>query len=148
MKPTKDNLKDELKYRVECLSYFINKSEENVLTNICRNEKSILAEVLKLIEIFENRIGYHEFEKSNYTPIKDYVTKEPLKIGDKVKTGDPFSNANGILIFDTYDNRYKIKTKTGGNYNTTMFIKISDNFDYEIDSSLVECRSNPNKNKW
>lgn len=148
MKPTKDNLKDELKYRVELLNEFIKQFEGDPLVKPFENEKSILLEILNLIEIFDNRIGYSKHIESNYTPIKDYITKEPLKLGDKVKSGEPFSNANGILIFDEYDNRYKIKTMGGGNIKPSSFIKIKENYDFTIDNSRVECRPNPYKKRW
>lgn len=146
MKPTKDNLKDELKYRIECLNDFINQFEGEKLVKPFENEKSILLEILNLIEIFDNRIGYSNNIESKYTPIKDYITKEPLKLGDKVKSS--VSDANGILFFDDYLNQYVIRTEHNQNHKCSNFIKIQDNFNYSIDSSKVECRSNPHKKLW
>lgn len=146
MKPTKDNLKDELKYRIECLSDFINQFEEEPLVKPFENEKSILLEILNLIEIFDNRIGYSKHIESKYTPIKDYVTKEPLKLGDKVKSS--VSDANGILFFDDYLNQYVIRTEQNQHHKCSNFIKIQENFDYNIDSTRVECRPRPYKRLW
>ena len=146
MKPVKDNLKDELIHRVESLNQFINQLDGEPLVKLAENEKSILLEILNLIEIFDNRIGYLKHIESNYTPIKDYITKEPLKIGDKVKSS--VSDANGVLFFDDYLNQYVIRTVHNQNHKCSNFVKINDNYEYSIDSSKVECRSNPYKKLW
>ncbi|MEJ5105523.1 hypothetical protein [Chryseobacterium sp. MYb328] len=144
MKPTKDNLKDELQYRIECIENSNN--EDPMLALFLENEKSILTEMIKLIDIFGNRIGYSEFAFSKFTPIKDCVTKEPLLIGDKVKSNS--SNGCGFLHFDDYLNQYVIKTAEGTHHKTSSFMKIPELFSYTIDNSKVECRPSPYKKKW
>ncbi|MBP1165070.1 hypothetical protein JOE44_001954 [Chryseobacterium sp. PvR013] len=144
MKPTKDNLKDELQFRIECIESSNN--EDPMLNLFLENEKSIIREILTLIDIFGVHIGYSEFQNSKYTPIKDCLTKEPLLIGDMVKSNT--SNGCGFLYFDDYNNQYLIKTLEGTHHKTSSFVKIEKLFDYTIDNSKVECRPNPNKQKW
>lgn len=144
MKPTKDNLKEELLYRIEC----INESdiEEDSLKLIFDYEKVIYADIIKMIDIFGDRQRAEEFEISKYTPIKDYITKEPLKLGDKVKNAN--SSANGVLYFDDYTNSYVIRNSYGQHSKASSFTKIEENFDYTVDNSSIECRANPHKKKW
>ena len=150
MKPEKDNLKDEIKHRVELLEVEMNNWKKNPDSDgelfwILANEHSKHKEFLSLIEMFENRIGHKIFEVSNYTPILDYKTKEPLKIGDRVENNN---KQCGILKFDECFNKYVIKTDTGGHISSTVYIKIPELYDYKIDNTRVECRSNPHKQRW
>lgn len=142
MKPTKDSLKEELLYRIEC----INNADLGELTPLFKYEKSIYEEIIRLIDLFKDRQGAEEFEISKYTPIKDYITKEPLKIGDKVK--DFSSDRNGILCFEEYTNRYGIRNEFNQCNYPNSFIKIEENYDYNVNDSKVECRANPHKKKW
>ena len=145
MKPTEKDLKSELITRVKLLDEIIEKTE-NKFNTLFENEKSNYLEIIELINLFGNRLGHKEFEVSKYTPIKCAETKEPLKIGDKVKSWS--SESNGILHFDDYLNQYVIKTEFNTHHKCSSFIKIKENFDYSIDNSRVECRPNPNKKKW
>ena len=54
----------------------------------------------------------------------------------------------GTLKFDEYFNKYVIKTDTGGQITTNVYIKIPELYDYKIDVTNVECRQRPNKKKW
>lgn len=152
MKPTKSTLKEEIEFRIsyiesEMEDYANNKPrDEDNLYWFYAQEHSSHSEFLQLINLFGDRIGFEKFETSKYTPIKDYITKEPLKIGDKVKSST--SEANGTLYFDDYLNQYVIRNEFNQNHKCSGFIKIEDNFDYSIDNSKVECRSNPHKKLW
>lgn len=146
MKPTQDTLKGEIKHRLSLLEDFMQESKEDeMLYLLFCDEHSKHSEFLYLIELFENRLGFENFEISNYTPILDYKTKEPLKIGDKVEN---YNRQCGVLKFDEIFNKYVIKTDTGGHINSSVYIKIPELYDYEIDVTNVECRKNPNKKKW
>ena len=147
MMPTQNSFKEEIKHRLLLLEQSmlkINKSE--ILYLMLCNEHSIITEILNLIGLFENQIGYENLKVSDFTPILYYVTKEPLKIGDKVE--NPNSKVCGNLIFCDYNQKYLIKTVTGGNHHTTTFQKINEFYDYKIDSTKIECRRNPYKQKW
>ncbi|MFK7048744.1 hypothetical protein V3Q77_02460 [Flavobacterium davisii] len=151
MKPEKDNLKAEIKHRLSLLEESMTEEskkpqDENNIYWFLAQEHSANSEFLKLIDIFGNRIGFEEFEVSKFTPILDYETKEPLKIGDKVE--DPNRKVCGTLIFDDYNNKYLIKTETGGNHHATTFHKIESFYDYNVDSSKAECRARPHKKRW
>ncbi len=146
MLPTKTNLKEEIKHRlslIEKAMFVLNKNDFEYI--ILCNEHSQNAEFLSLIEIFENRTGYEKFKVSKYTPILDYKTKLPLKIGDKVENNN---HQCGILKFDECFNKYVIKTDTGGHITSTVYTKIPELYDYKIDVTKVECRSQPHKKKW
>ncbi len=146
MLPTKKNLKEEVKHRlslIEKAMFVLNKNDFEYIV-LC-NEHSIYSEFFSLIELFENRLGFENFESSNYTPILDYKTKEPLKIGDKVEN---FNKQCGILKFDDCFNKYVINTDTGGHISSSVYIKIPELYEYRIDNSRVECRPNPNRKKW
>ena len=154
MKPTKDNLKDEIKYRIALLEESIENSNNDLTQSseqremirlLFSDEHSKHSEFLSLIEIFENRIGYEAFDVSKYTPILDYKTKLPLKIGDRVENNN---RQCGILKFDECFNKYVIKTDTGGHISSTVYIKIPELYDYKIDNTSVECRKNPHKQRW
>jgi len=146
MLPTKTNLKEEVKHRLFSIKQSMQNIDKNdfVYIVLC-NEHSQYSEFLNLIEIFENRLGFEDFKISNYTPILDYKTKEPLKIGDKVENNN---RQCGVLKFDECFNKYVIKTDTGGQITSTVYIKIPELYDYEIDVTKVECRQRPNKKKW
>lgn len=146
MLPTKTSLKEEIKHRlslIEKAMFILDKNDFEYI--ILCNEHSQNSEFLSLIEIFENRIGYEKFEVSKYTPILDYKTKLPLKIGDKVQNNN---RQCGILKFDECFNKYVIKTDTGGHITSTVYVKIPELYDYKIDVTKVECRLRPNKKKW
>jgi len=146
MRPTKTTLKDEIKHRlllIEKAMFVLDKNDFEYI--ILCNEHSQNSEFLSLIEIFENRLGFENFEISNYTPILDYKTKEPLKIGDKVEN---YNKQCGILKFDECFNKYVIKTETGGHITSTVYVKILELYDYKIDVTKVECRPQPHKKKW
>ena len=150
MKPEKDNLKDEIKHRLSLLEESMTEEskkpkDENNTYWFLAQEHSVHTEFLKLIELFENRIGFEQFEASKYTPILDYKTNEPLKIGDKVENNN---KQCGILHFDDCFNKYVIKTNTGGHINSRVYIKIHELYDYTIDNTKVECRPNPHKKRW
>ena len=146
MKPEKDNLKDEILHRLSLIEKSMQENKEDqMLYLIFCNEHSQMTEFLNLIKIFENKIGYEKFLASNFTPIIDYKTKEPLKIGDKVENNN---KQCGTLKFDEYFNKYVIKTDTGGQITTNVYIKIPELYDYKIDVTNVECRQRPNKKKW
>lgn len=146
MKPTQDTLKDEIKHRLSLLEDSIQESKEDeMLYLLFCDEHSKHSEFLYLIELFENRLGFKNFEISNYTPILDYKTKEPLKIGDKVENNN---RQCGVLKFDECFNKYVIKTDTGGNITSTVYIKIPELYDYKIDVTKVECRPQPHRKKW
>jgi hypothetical protein len=80
-----------------------------------------------------------------YTPIKCYKTNVALNLGDKVMD---CQKRCGTLEWDDYLNQYYIKTINGGKIKTQQYIKIDKLFDYTIDTSKVECRINPLKQKW
>lgn len=146
MLPTKTSLKEEIKHRlslIEKAMFILDKNDFEYI--ILCNEHSQNSEFLSLIEIFENRIGYEKFEVSKYTPILDYKTKLPLKIGDKVQNNN---RQCGILKFDECFNKYVIKTDTGGHITSTVYVKIPELYDYKIDVTKVECRLRPNKKKF
>lgn len=146
MLPTKTSLKEEIKHRlslIEKAMFILDKNDFEYI--ILCNEHSQNSEFLSLIEIFENRIGYEKFEVSKYTPILDYKTKLPLKIGDKVENNN---RQCGILKFDECFNKYVIKTDTGGHITSTVYVKIPELYDYKIDVTKVECRPRPNRKKW
>ena len=146
MKPEKDNLKDEIKHRLSLLEESMkNSKEDKMLHLLFADEHSKYSEFLSLIGIFENRIGYEAFEVSKHTPILDYKTKEPLKIGDRVENNN---KQCGILKFDESFNKYVIKTDTGGHISSTVYIKITELYDYKIDVTGVECRSRPHRQRW
>ncbi|WP_294267738.1 hypothetical protein [uncultured Chryseobacterium sp.] len=145
MKPTKDNLRDELEYRLQCLDESIPIFDANTQL-FFKNEYSVISEIIGLIDKFGIRQGFKTFEQSKYTPIVDYETKEPLLLGDLVKSGS--STGCGHLHFDTYTNQYVIKTAEGGHHKTSSFIKIPELYEYTMDISKVECRPNPHKKKW
>lgn len=146
MLPTKKSLKEEIKHRlslIEKAMFGLNKNDSEYI--ILCNEHSQNSEFLSLIEIFENRIGYEKIKVSNYTPILDYKTKLPLRIGDKVENN---YRQCGVLKFDECFNKYVIKTDTGGHITSTVYIKIPELYDYKIDVTKVECRPRPNRKKW
>jgi hypothetical protein len=146
MKPEKDNLKDEIKHRLSLIEESMqNSKDDEMLYLIFCDEHSKHSEFLTLIELFENRIGFEQFEASRYTPILDYKTKEPLKIGDKVENNN---KQCGILHFDDCFNKYVIKTDTGGHISSSVYIKIPELYDYKIDNTKVECRRQPHKQRW
>lgn len=146
MLPTKTNLKEEIKHRLSLIEKAMFGLDKNDLEYIILcNEHSQNEEFLSLIEIFENRIGYEMFEVSKYTPILDYKTKEPLKLGDKVENNN---RQCGVLKFDECFNKYVIKTETGGHITSTVYVKIPELYDYKIDVTKVECRPRPHKKKW
>lgn len=146
MKPEKDNLKDEIKHRLSLLEESMQSAKDDeMLYMLFANEHSQNSEFLNLIEIFENRLGFESFEVSKFTPILDSQTKEPLKIGDKVEN---YNKQCGRLAFCEVFNKYVIKTETGGQISSTVFVKISELYDYKIDNTKVECRSNPHKQRW
>lgn len=151
MEPEKNTLKEEIEHRIALLEESMKaglkdkKSEDNLYW-FYANEHSIHTEFLRLINIFEGRIGHENFKIERYTPIKDYITKEPLRLDDKVKSYS--STANGILHFDDYTNQYVIRNEFGQHNKTSAFIKIEENYDYSIDNSKVECRPNPHKKLW
>jgi len=146
MKPTQDTLKGEIKHRLSLLEKEMEKyNNDNPLYPLFCNEHSKHSEFLYLIELFDNRLGFENFETSKYTPILDFKTKEPLKIGDKVEN---YNKQCGILKFDESFNKYVIKTETGGHINSSVYIKIPELYDYNIDNTSVECRRNPNKKRW
>jgi len=146
MLPTKTNLKEEIKHRLFSIEQSMQNIDKNdfVYIVLC-NEHSQYSEFLNLIEIFENRLGFEDFKISNYTPILDYKTKEPLKIGDKVENNN---RQCGVLKFDECFNKYVIKTNTGGHINSSVYIKIHELYDYTIDNTKVECRPQPHKQRW
>lgn len=148
MKAEKDNLKDEILHRLLLIEKSMqNLQNDEMLYLILSNEHSQNTEFLNLINIFENRLGFADFTSSKFTPILDYKTKEPLKIGDRVEN---YNKQCGILHFDDCFNKYVIKTDTGGHINSTVYIKIPELYDYKIDSSRVECRSSNKflKKRW
>jgi hypothetical protein len=146
MLQTKTNLKEEIKHRLSLIEKAMLVLDKNDFEYIILcNEHSQNSEFLSLIEIFENRIGYKKFEASKYTPILDYKTKLPLKIGDKVENNN---RQCGVLKFDECFNKYVIKTDTGGHITSTVYVKIHELYDYKIDVTKVECRPRPNKKKW
>lgn len=146
MKPEKDNLKDEIKHRLSLIEESMKDSKDDkMLYLLFSDEHSKHSEFLHLIELFENRLGFENFEVSKHTPILDYKTKEPLKIGDRVENNN---KQCGVLKFDECFNKYVIKTDTGGHISSTVYIKIPELYDYKIDNTSVECRRNPHKQKW
>lgn len=80
-----------------------------------------------------------------YTPIKCYKTKVSLYIGDLVKD---LQNRCGTLQWDGDFNIYYIKPINGGRIKTQSYIKINEIFDFNIDTTKVECRKNNLKQKW
>lgn len=147
MKPTKDNLKEELEYRLSCLEDTMKESDVELLSKFLEYEHGLFSEVLQLMEIFENRLGYQKFKVSKYTPLFCSKTNEPLLIGDFVEDND---KRCGTLQFDDYTKRYVIKGVEGGNIHTTIFIKISALYEFKIDAGRVECRTNDKylKRRW
>lgn len=145
MKPTKNTLIEELEDRLK-LATNATDSENKILNDILSFEIGHLHEMISLVNYFGDKIGYAEFEKSKYTPIKDYYTQQPLKIGDFVTNTE--KRICGTLEFESHWNRYIIRSATGGNHYTTNFVKIEKLFDYSIDNTMVECRKSPNKTKW
>jgi hypothetical protein len=146
MTPTKDNLKSEILHRLSLIEKSMQENKENeMLYLFLCNEHTQINEFFNLIEIFEDRIGYENFLESNFTPIVDYKTKEPLKIGDKVENNN---RQCGTLKFDECFNKYVIKTETGGYITSSSYVKIKELYDYDIDNIKVECRREPNKKKW
>lgn len=146
MKPEKDNLKDEIKHRLSLLEESMQGAKDDeMLYMIFANEHSQNSEFLNLIEIFENRLGFESFEVSKFTPILDNKTKEPLKIGDKVEN---YNRQCGRLAFCEVFNKYVMKAESGGQISSTVFVKIPELYDYKIDNTKVECRPNPNKQRW
>lgn len=137
MKPTKNNLKEEIEYRIACIEAVLMNEKEELVYNILANEQSILAEILELIKTFENRIGFKKFEASKYTPLLCFKTKEPLLIGDLVENNNKMC---GTLHFDDYTKRYVIKGVEGGHVHGTVFIKIPKLYEFKIDAGRVECR--------
>lgn len=145
MKPEKDNLKDEIKHRLSLLEESMNNANDEMLYMLFANEHSQNTEFLNLIEVFENRLGFESFEVSKFTPILDSQTKEPLKIGDKVEN---YNRQCGRLAFCEVFNKYVMKTESGGQISSTVFVKIPELYDYKIDNTKVECRPNPHKKRW
>lgn len=147
MKPEKENFREEVEHRLALLeSHLSTIDKTSPMYLLSLNEHSIYSEIVSLVSVFSNSLGFETFKTENYTPIKDYLTKEPLKIGDKVKASN--SEANGILHFDDYTNQYVIRNEFGQHNKPSNFIKINENFEYSIDNSKVECRPNPHKQKW
>jgi hypothetical protein len=138
MKPTKDNLKEELKYRLSCIEDVMKENDEEPLSLFLKYEHSVFAEVLQLMETFENRLGYQKFKVLRYTPLFCSKTNEPLLIGDLVEDNN---KRCGTLQFDDYTKRYVIKGVEGGNIHTTIFIKIPELYEFKIDAGRTECRT-------
>tara|TARA_R110002167_G_scaffold137725_1_gene324817 strand:+ start:157 stop:414 length:258 start_codon:yes stop_codon:yes gene_type:complete len=84
-------------------------------------------------------------QKEKYTPIKDRQTKEPIFLGDLVKSEKDLC---GTLVWDDYFNRYIIKTEFGGNIYARTYTKIKELKKNNIDTTGVECRKQPNKKLW
>ena len=80
-----------------------------------------------------------------YTPIKDRKTKKPIFLGDLVENE---KGQCGTLIWDDYINRYLIKSETGGNIYAKSYTRINKLHHNKIDTTLIECRKNPNKKNW
>jgi hypothetical protein len=80
-----------------------------------------------------------------YTPIKCYKTNVALNLGDFVMD---CQNRCGTLEWDDYLNQYYIKPIVGGKIKTQNYIKIDKLFNYNIDTTKVECRKNHLKQKW
>ena len=145
MKPTKDNLKDELKFRIQLLQDAIkNNQPDSVSYMFLVNEHSIVSEIIELIELFDNRLGFEKFNASCYTPILDFKTNEPIKIGDFVDNGN---GQCGVLKFNDQFNKYVIKTESG-HIIPNRFSKINELYEYKIDTNRTECRRNHLKKKW
>jgi hypothetical protein len=80
-----------------------------------------------------------------WTPILDYKTGEPLKIGDKCIN----ERGNyGTLQWDDYFNRYYLRSVSGGNVVSRAYTKVSKLEANKHDTTNVECRSNNKKQKW
>lgn len=140
MKPTHDNLRAEIEHRLALL-------HNEGPSPIIEYEKAVMTEFIRLIDLLGKKIGYKEFDQSRYTPIRCANTNEPILIGDKVEADN---GRCGTLHFDTYTNKYVIKSETGGNIHTSTFYKISDLYEYTIDANRVECRPSGKylKKKW
>ena len=149
MKVEKETLIEEINYRISTLEKKMKEclqqpKDENNLYWFFANEHSLYSEILDVINVFQGRIGYDELLATKYTPIKCALTKEPLKIGDKVECRG-LQNRCGYLYFNELSNRYVIRSEDGGDFYASEFIKINELYDYEIDCTKIECRKNPNK---
>lgn len=151
--PAKNSLIEEVQHRISALETQMKNVEsrsdetEQLLYSVFANEHSIYSDFLQLINYFGNKIGYENFIASKHTPILDYKTKEPLKIGDKVEN---LNGQCGTLFFDDLFNEYLVKVDGGGHFRTRNYIKIQELYDYKIDAGRVECRSphRINKRRW
>ncbi len=80
-----------------------------------------------------------------YTPIICKRTGVPIKLDDFV---EDLQGRCGVLAWDSYLNKYFIKTAGSGRINTTSYIKIRKPYKYSIDTTTVECRKSHLKQKW
>jgi hypothetical protein len=111
------------------------------------NEHSQHNEFLKCIDFFENKEITKEFDVSNYTPIKCCKTNVLLKIGDKVEKEEHGNKRCGILYWDELFNEYLIKSGDNGHFRFRYISKIEELYDYTIDTTGVECRRAPYRNR-
>ena len=81
----------------------------------------------------------------NYTPIKDWLTKEPILLNEMVESE---KGHQGFLKWCDFYNRYYIKSISGGNIYATKYKKVNSISENNIDNSNVECRKNHLKQKW
>jgi len=76
-------------------------------------------------------------KKEKYTPIKDRVTGDPIRLGDICKNE---KGQIGIVIWDNYYNKYLLQSKTGGNLHSIFYTKVKELKLNNIDTTTVECR--------
>jgi len=81
---------------------------------------------------------------NKYTPIKDRETGSPIFLGDLVENE---KGRCGTLVWDDFWNKYLIKSDTGGNIYATSYKKVDKLHDYKIDTTKVECRNKPYKDR-
>lgn len=144
MKNTKDTLKEEVKYRISLIEEKMEEElkkpkDDDNLYWFFTQEHLNYSEFYKMIVHFERIATKYEIVKEKYTPIVCEKTKTPLLIGDKVENE---KKQCGTLYFDDFWNQYMIKSTSGiGHLKFKSIYKIEEFYDYEIDSTRVECRN-------
>ncbi|MFL0093617.1 hypothetical protein R5N98_02785 [Tenacibaculum maritimum] len=145
MKPVKDNLKNEIIYRIDLLEKLMDElkktKEENGIYSFLVTEYSNYKEFLLCIEYYERLEIKKNYDISKSTPLICKSTGVPLMIGDKVEKESLGNKACGFLYWDDCFNEYLIKTESGGNIRFSEISKISELYNNEIDITRVECRS-------
>ncbi len=133
VKVKKDTLKKELKYRIETIEQSLKelKSDEvsKYVKPIFKYELEVYKNVLKMVKHFERVEFGCKIEKEKYTPYKCAKTGTPLLIGDKCASVEYGRQKScGTLEFDSFLNKYVLKSESRHNIHFHSLEKIDDFF--------------------